>query len=206
MAKKDLKTRRQKKGIFCLEGHWEGINDESTIEPILTLLRTLAGYKVPYRHYDVGTLEEFDFYLSKWRGASFSNYPILYLGFHGEPGVLYVGEGRNNVLTLEDLAERLEGGCKGRVVHFGACDTVDVHGRRLKKFLTQTGARAVCGFRTDVHWLESAAFETLVLGGLQRVSFRRASSMRKFDQDLRQQAPGLYRRLGFRMVRMECPD
>lgn len=204
MAKKDLKTQRQKKGIFCLEGHWEGVKDETTVEPMLTLLRTLAGYKVPYRHYDVGTFAELDLYLSKWRSASFSNFPILYLGFHGEAGKLHVQEGRNSApITLEDLAARLEGACRGRVVHLGACGTVAVHGRRLKGFLTQTGALAVCGYTTPVYWLESAAFETLVLGGLQRVSFRRASSMRKFDQALRQQAPGLYKRLGFRM---ECPD
>lgn len=155
VRKKDLKKKDQKKGIFCLEGHWWGVKDQTTVEPVLTLLNSQADYKVPYRHYDVGTPEEFDFYLKKWRSASFSNYPILYLGFHGEPGELYVGEGRNSVLSLEDLAERLEGGCRGRVVHFGACGTVDVHGRRLKRFLTQTGARAVCGFKTQVHPLRS---------------------------------------------------
>ena len=74
-----------------------------------------------------------------------------------------------------------------------------MHGRELKKFLSRTGALAVCGFRQEVDWLESAAFDMLVLGRLQGASFLRASSMRKFDQELKQSAPGLYKRLGFRM-------
>ena len=160
---------------------------------------TLAGYNAPYRHYDVGTREEFDFYLKKWRGTTFNDFPILYLSLHGAPGELHVGEGRDKSLSFDDLAERLEGGCRGRVVHFGSCGTVDVHGRELKKFLSRTGALAVCGFRQEVDWLESAAFDMLVLGRLQGASFLRASSMRKFDQELKQSAPGLYKRLGFRM-------
>ena len=39
----------------------------------------MAGYNAPYRHYDVGTREEFDFYLKKWRGTTFNDFPILYL-------------------------------------------------------------------------------------------------------------------------------
>ena len=152
----------------------------------------------PYRHYDVGTCEEFDFYLKKWRGTTFNDFPILYLSFHGAPGELHVGEGRDKSLSLEDLAERLDGGCRGRVVHLGSCGTVDVHGRELKKFLSRTGALAVCGFRENVNWLESAAFDMLVLGRLQGASFQRTSSIRKFDEELnvalRAAAPALARR------------
>ena len=193
------KTKIQRKGIFCLEGHWWGVKGTTSVEPVLRFLETLAGYRAPYRHYDVGTREELDFYLEKWRGASFSDFPILYLGFHGAPGELHVGEGRDTSLSLEDLADRLDGACRGRVVHLGSCGTVGVHGRRLNKFCTRTGALAVCGFREDVDSLTSAAFEMLVLGGLQHASFLRSTSMQKFDQELKRSAPGLYRQLGFRM-------
>ena len=192
------KKKDQKKGIFCLETHWWGVKGKTTIEPMLRLLETLAGCNAPYRHYDVGTREEFDFYLKKWRGTTFNDFPILYLSFHGAPGELHVGEGRDKSLSLEDLAERLDGGCRGRVVHLGSCGTVDVHGRELKKFLSRTGALAVCGFRENVNWLESTAFDMLVLGRLQGASFQRTSSIRKFDEELKQSAPGLYRQLGFR--------
>ena len=42
-----------------------------------------------------------------------------YLSFHGKKGNLVIGEGRDTKLPLEDVAEQLEGDCKGRVVHLG---------------------------------------------------------------------------------------
>ena len=197
------KTKAQRKGIFCLEGHWWGVKGKTTIEPALQLLATMSGYNASYRHYDVGTREEFDFYLKKWCGASFKDFPILYLGFHGGRGKIFVGEGRSSALSLEELAERLADRCKGRVVHLGSCGTVGVHDRRLNKFLSLTGALAVCGYTKKVESLESAAFDVLVLGGLQNTSFRQASSMRKFDEQLRKTASGLYERLGFRMASLD---
>lgn len=194
------KTKAQRKGIFCLEGHWWGVKDKTTVEPVLRLLETLSGYNASYRRYDVATREEFDFYLKKWCGAPFDNFPILYLGFHGGSGKIFVGEGRSSALSLDELAEQLASRCKGRVVHLGSCGTVSVHGRKLNKFLSLTGALAVCGYTKEVDWLESAAFDVLVLGGLQNTSFRQASSMRKFDEQLKKTASGLYEHLGFRMA------
>ncbi len=193
------KKKDQRKGVFCLEGQWWGVKDKTTVEPVLQLLATLSGCNVSYRHFDVATRQEFDFYLKKWSGASFNDFPILYLSFHGADGEISVGEGRDNSLSLDDLAERLDDGCKGRVVHLGSCGTVGVHGRKLKKFLSRTGALAICGYTNQVDWLESAAFDALVLGRLQNASFLRASSMRKFDDELKETASGLYKRLGFRM-------
>lgn len=194
------KTKNQSKGIFCLEGHWWGVKDRTTVEPVLRLLETVGGYRASYRRCDVATREEFDFYLKKWCGVSFDNFPILYLAFHGDEGEIHVGEGRASALSLEDLAAHLDGSCKGRVVHLGSCGTVGAHGRRLNKFLARTRALAVCGYTKEVDWVESAAFDLLVLGRLQDASFRRTDSMRKFDEELKKTASGLYKRLGFRMA------
>ena len=93
----------QKKGIFCLEeSGWFGFQDKTTVEPVLRLLEE-GLYGVPYLHRDVGTREEFYFHLRKWRGRSFSRYPILYLGFHGSRGGIRVGEGRSSNVTLAKL-------------------------------------------------------------------------------------------------------
>jgi hypothetical protein len=193
------KKKHQPKGVFCLEADWWGVKDKTSVEHLLRLLESIGSYTVPYVHHDVGTREEFNFYLDKWK-RSFTSYPILYLGFHGDSGGITVGEGRNNHVPLSDLAERLEGSCRGRVIHFGSCGTLDVHGHRLNAFLKRTGALAVCGYQETVDWIESAAFDLLVLGGLQGVSFRRTSSMEKFADELRKvTAPGLARNLGFRM-------
>ena len=160
----------------------------------------LVGQQCPYLYYDVGTREEFDFYLKKWGQAKFRDtHPILYLGFHGSPGEITVGEGRHSSVTLDEIAERLEGRCKGRVIHFGSCGTAAVHGRELNRFLERTEALAVCGYKEEVDWLESAAFDMLVLGRLQSASFVQVSSVEKFDRELKSTASGLYKNLGFRM-------
>lgn len=189
----------QRKGVFCLEtASWEpGVRDKSSVEHVLRLLET--GYRVPYLHFDVATREEFEFYLKKWAGTSFhDSHPILYLSFHGERGAIWMGERRQNLLTLNELAELLDGSCKGRVIHFGSCSTLDVHGRELNAFLDRTRALAVCGFKTDVDWLQSVAFEMLVMGGLQEVSFTRPG-MGKFERELKEAAYGLSRNLDFRI-------
>ena len=192
------KTKSDRKGVFCLEGDWWGVKDRTSVEPTLRLLETMRDYKVPYFHHDVGTHEEFHFYLQKWIGRQFDDYPILYLAFHGEPGGIAVGEGRNKTLTLDHMGERLEGACKGRVIHFGSCSTLDVNGHDLNSFLRRTGACAVFGFRTDVDWLLSAAFDLLVLGCLQDVSFTKRG-MGQFQRRLKDEAPGLRKTLEFRM-------
>ena len=107
------KAKSDKKGVFCLEGDWHGVKDRTSVEPTLRLLETTRSYKVPYFHHDVGTHDEFHHYLRKWTGRQFDGYPILYLAFHGKPGRIEVGEGRNSTLTLGHLAEQLEGACKG---------------------------------------------------------------------------------------------
>lgn len=45
------KKKSQRKGIFCLEGHWWGVKDKTSIEPVLRLLETLSGFNASYRHY-----------------------------------------------------------------------------------------------------------------------------------------------------------
>ena len=192
------KKKDEKKGIFCLEGEWRGVKDTTSVEPVLRLLQTMGGYKVRYVHRDIGTREEFDFYLKKWSGRSFASHPILYLGFHGKSGCILVGEGRSNRLELMELADQLEGCCKGRVIHFGSCSTLRVNDHTLNAFLQRTGALAVLGFRKDIDWLESASFDTLVLGYLQGVSFT-ASGMRKLRRLLEENALVLSKKLEFRM-------
>ena len=195
MAKKKAQT----KGVFCLETPmWtDGIKDRSSVEPILRFLEKLRDYKIPYLYHDVATIQEFDFYLEKWCQKKLDSHPILYLAFHGEPDRLHVGG--NKPISLNDLAERLVSCCTGRVIHFGTCATLWVHGNSLNGFLRRTGAFAVSGYKKDVKWLESTAFDLLVLGGLQEASFQQASSMQKFERTLKKQAPGLMKRLGFRI-------
>jgi hypothetical protein len=55
---------------------------------------------------------------------------------------------------------------KARSFYFGSCLTLKGDVGRLQEFVRATGARAVVGYRKDVDWLESAAFEVLLLDRL----------------------------------------
>lgn len=72
--------------------------------------------------------------------------------------------------------------------------TLRVDKRHLKRFLAATGAVAVCGYKTDVDWITSTAFEMMLLASMQANVFngkgvpsirRRATTMaRLFGREL----------------------
>ncbi|MCY3626725.1 MAG: hypothetical protein OXG88_03685 [Gammaproteobacteria bacterium] len=77
---------------------------------------------------------------------------------------------------------------------------MNLHGSRLNSFLKEIGAAAVCGYTKDVWWTESAAFELLFLSSVQEWTLARHDLLKGYRQGLRNVAPGLHRRLGFRMI------
>lgn len=192
--------RSKPKGVFCLEGDWDGdLRSTTTVAPVLQLLERSHWPSVPHIRRDVGTKEEFNYYLQKWTQRRYAKYPILYLGFHGGAGELYVGDQRSGPVTLDYLEERLHGQCKGRVIHFGSCGTMSLHGKRLNRFIERTGALAACGYKIDVDWMLTAAFEIVLLGSFQRNAFTRAG-MHAVERRVIRDAAGMAKDLSFRMV------
>ena len=188
------------KGVFCLEGDWErNLKSRTSIGPVLELLEESSYPAVPYIRRGVGTRTEFDYYLGRWILKKYNAYPILYLGFHGSPGFLHVGHGEGSGINLKELAERLEGKCKKRIVHFGSCGTLDIHGMRIRSFLERTGALAVCGYKSEVDWMLSAAFEIILFYKLQFNALTKPG-MAAVRKRVRSQASDLARMLKFRMV------
>ena len=190
-------------GIYCLEtDQWFGFKDRTSIEPVLRMLELYQ--KIDFRHRDVATESEFYYFLQTFLQPGFKNYPILYLGFHGygpeddQDACIELSDG--TYITLKDLEACIDERYFGGVIHFGSCSVVDADNARLEKFVSNTGAVAVCGYRQDIEWLEAAAFEVLMLGTLFQQSGLTRESMKMFDQELEQLAPGLYKRLGFRLV------
>jgi len=188
------------KGVFCLEGDWDpDLRRYATVGPVLDLLDRSSSLAVPHIRRDVGTVEELEYYLRKWSQRRYDPYGILYLGFHGGPGILHVGDRRKGPVTLAWLEERLAGACKGRVIHFGSCGTLAVHGNRLRSFLLRTGALAICGYREDVDWMLSCAFDLILLYQFQFNAPTRAG-MAAVERRVRRGATALARDLGFRMM------
>ena len=195
-------NRKWTRGIFCLEGEWnDSLERPSSVEPVLEILNKSSQGLVPYIRRDIGTMEEFGFYLDKALQARYKKYPILYLAFHGEKGQILVGDQRKSEskVTLGVIEGLLAGRCKGRIVHFGACDTMDVHGRELNRFLRITGALAVSGYTKSVDWIRSAAFDMLLLDAMQYSAFNRRGIL-AMQKRIKRDAPYLAQDLGFRMV------
>ena len=191
----NYRRAKQTKGVYCLECDWFGAKDRTSVKPALDLVQATYSGKVPYYHFKTATLQELDFRIKQWATPQFNNYPILYLGFHGREGSIEINENDNSV-TLSEIATKIEGKCEHRVLHFGSCSTLNVHGNRINAFLSKTGALAVCGFGTDVDWLESDTLDVLSLGLFQEVSFT-LNGIKKFDRLLRESAGGLRNKLQF---------
>ncbi|MCB9211525.1 MAG: hypothetical protein H6609_19345 [Ignavibacteriales bacterium] len=152
------------KGIYCLEGIWdENLSNKRSVHPILDLLKSNSN--IPYIYRDVATKEEFVFFINKFKQKKYSNYSILYLAFHGEENKILASN--KSEINLEDLADILSNSCRRKIIFFGSCRTLNIDKRLLKKFLKETGALAVCGYKSEVDWLVSTAFELLLIDLLQ---------------------------------------
>jgi hypothetical protein len=190
------------KGIFCLEGEWSrNLAQASSVEPVLHLLKCWEPYRVPYIHRTVATPASLEKYLRIWAQKRYAAYPILYLAFHGNPGVICMGSvcRTDTEVTLASLASVLQGRCKGRIIYFASCGTLD-HGRHhLGRFLRDTGALAVCGYTREVDWLSSTAFELLVMAAMQDNALT-IGGARAMKERIVREAGFLARKLQFRMI------
>lgn len=148
--------------IFCLEGEWDSdLRGRMSVEPILELLEKIGIAKSIHR--DIATRDELEYYLGKWKQKRYERYGVLYLAMHGYEESLYLGR---DAVSLDKLEENLRGACKGKAIYFGSCLTLKADPKRLMKFASATGARVVVGYRKTVPWLETAAFEVLLLDRL----------------------------------------
>jgi hypothetical protein len=100
--------------------------------------------------------------------------------------------------TLDELAKLFTGRLRNAVVFFGSCSTVDINKNALRRFLKDTGTLAVCGYKSDVDWLRSTAFELLLLATIQGGTFSR-TGIATIAKNVRVTAAG-FRELEFRMV------
>lgn len=191
-------------GIFCIEGDWDGdLNQSSSVKPGLELLSQGRTRPVPFIHRTVCTLEEFEFYLGRWRLARMDGKretpPLLYLALHGDPGVVHIG---GRTLRLEEIADLLGTGLTDRGIHFGCCGTLDVDARIVRSFLRNTGINFAAGFCKGVGWLKSTVFDVLLFDAIfEGVLDQRGVG--RIENTVRKEAGELARELGFRMITRE---
>lgn len=180
-------------GICCLEGEWEpNLRARTSVEPQLRMLETL-GHCADVIRRDVATKEEFAYYLGKWKQKQYARYSVGYFAFHGSESTIHLGK---DALSLEQIAEMLgTTAAKNRILYFGACRTMAASDADLLEFVKRTGVRAVLGYTKDVDWLESAAFDFILLPMLLGRSYPKT-----IYTALQREHGGFVRKLGFRLV------
>lgn len=179
------------KHVFCLEGDWEkDLRKKSSVGAALEFLRTNCN--INYIHKNCGTKENLKYYLSQWKHPRYKKYTICYLAFHGFPEVLEIG---NEHLDMVELAEILKGSCANKIIHFGSCNTLATDERKIRQFLERTQALCVCGFRTDIDFLESSVFDMLLMQKLQEYK-----DIKAVDRDLKKNYRKMMTKLDFRLI------
>jgi hypothetical protein len=190
-------------GIFCLEAEW--FNDytrPTSIEPTLKLLASAEGWRIPYVHRHVATMEEFRYYVNLWLQARHRGYPILYLAFHGDSGSLCVGDQRrkDSRPTLGWFKSEIGSRGQGRLIYFGSCSTMDVHGNKLNGFLNATQLEAAIGYVREVDWMDSTILDLFVLSRLGRAPKLNRTRIRRIEVLVCNRLQGLYKNLKMRVV------
>lgn len=192
---------KRHKGIYCLEiGEWFGsLKAHNTVEPILSLLNQ-SPLHVKYIHRDIATASELRYYLRKWVQDKHHDYPILYLAFHGNPGSIQVAteNGRPLAFETDELFQLLSGKCRGRIIHFGACSVLNIHGHTVNRYLRESGAVAISGYAASVDWMRSSILEMLYLSELQGNQFT-TTGIRAVRRRVRASAARLTQSLKFQV-------
>ena len=162
---------KKKRGIFCVETIWYEIDDQTSMRPILEVLRD-GFLEAPFVHRTAVTKDEFSYCLDEWFSLDEKEFPILYLGYHGQQGSIDLG-GKGfvdeNEFNFHDIGARIQyfGMGKNRLVHFASCSTLDVLDEEISLFLNETNLSAVSGYSHEVDWFDAAAFDMVYLKELQ---------------------------------------
>lgn len=162
------------KYIYCIEGNWnDNPRSNQSVKPILDLLYSF--YKVKYIYRKCVTRDEFLEGLQTFTQKRYSNYTILYIAYHGQKNCIDFGN--DNFITLQEIANVLEGKLNGKIVHFGSCSTLHTSLKNIADFITRTGCSLMSGYRKDIEFFSGSAFELVYFELLQQfTSLRKIQS------------------------------
>jgi hypothetical protein len=179
-----------------LEASWdnENLTDRASVLPTLELLERMG--EIDFVHRDIGTRAELEYYLERWLNEGLPYY-VLYLAAHGSDGDLLLSNRDGGRVSLDFLGGQLADQLDGCVVYLASCSILSTEEERVRRFMKQTGARAVIGYTKDVDWTESAAMDLLVLSALAQYQQLERGLKRLESSRYR----SLTRELGFEVVR-----
>ncbi|MSQ30122.1 MAG: hypothetical protein EXR68_06525 [Dehalococcoidia bacterium] len=187
---------KQRAKVFCLEGLWSSrLTDRRSARPLLETLERVGAIESLWA--SIPNEDALAAVLRSWAQRQYDRYSIGYLAFHGEPGFIIL---ERRKVSLDELAELIGSRCRGKVIYFGACETLNIPGAQVEAFRRATGAKAVVGYTKQVDWLESGSFELLLLEALTslRIDAAERWMLRRHGQ--------FSTLLGLKFVRGRAPD
>jgi hypothetical protein len=145
------------RNIACIESLWnKNIEHPLSVSPILEISSRINLSK--FIHLSCNTPEELAHHLNLLKKSR--GYGILYLSFHGKPGVIILdGTG----ITIEALGDFMGKAFKDWIIHFGCCETMRIGEKRKIAFMKQTRALMMTGYKTEVDWINSTVMDLLLL-------------------------------------------
>lgn len=156
-------TETQERFIYCLEGNWNKHPKSSqSIKPILDLLYISS--KVKYIYRKCPTKDDFIKGLQIFTQKRYSNYTVLYIAYHGHRNRIYFG---NEYITLKEISNILKNKLNGKIVHFGSCSTLNIPNKSITNFITSTGCYVISGYKKNVEYIDSSAFDLIYFKILQ---------------------------------------
>jgi hypothetical protein len=101
------------------------------------------------------------------------------------------------MISLDELAEMLGDSCKNKILHFGACHVLNTDTRLLKRFLKQTNALCICGFKYEIKFIESSAFDILLLD-----MFQEFLDVTRVEANIKMYYKSFANKLGFKLIHL----
>ena len=157
--------------IVCLESYWdERMFQHFSVKGFLDGLAPLTHPEITVAHRFVDSSAGLAYYLRRpggvmWRQKALFDAPVFYLAFHGHAGsVRAMAETIGSDQLIEAFSGYGEHGYRN-LVYFAACNVF--RGKRglafAKRFVRETGVRAVIGYATPVSWMASLVCDLLFL-------------------------------------------
>jgi hypothetical protein len=103
--------------------------------------------------------------------------------------------GKRATISIDAIAEMLQGKAQNKIIHFGSCETLKVKKPQLNRFLKNTGALAVSGYEKSIDFMPSTFLDLLYFQFCQQYQ-----KMYLVEQDVKQYYGKLARELGFRLI------
>ena len=153
--------------IYCIEGDWASKPANSiSVMKALDFLKSI--HEINFEIKDCITKEELKARFELYRQRPYDNYGICYFACHGTNGNIHLRDNskKQHVFSLDEVADIADGALKGRIVHFGCCNTLQ-NEKKARLFLEKTEAKAVCGYKNTVLFLKSTLLDILLFEKIQ---------------------------------------